>query len=76
MTWLTWSACCSTVRFLWITPMPPSIAIAIAIGASVTVSIAAERNGMLRRMREVRRVDRSVESGRKSAYCRTSDTSS
>ena len=58
------------------TPMPPCIAIATAIGASVTVSIAAERNGMLMRMREVRRVERSVESGRKSAYCRTRDTSS
>ena len=58
------------------TPMPPSMAMAIAIGASVTVSIAAERKGTLIRMRDVRRVERSVVSGRKSAYWRTSETSS
>ena len=37
----TSSACCSTDIFLWMTPMPPSRAIAIAIAASVTVSIPA-----------------------------------
>src|SRR6266851_2963289 len=34
--------------FLWITPMPPSRAMAIAMSDSVTVSIAAETSGMLR----------------------------
>ena len=38
----TWSA---TDRFRWTTPMPPARAIAMASGASVTVSIAAERIG-------------------------------
>jgi hypothetical protein len=33
--------------FLWITPIPPARAIAIAISDSVTVSIAAEANGTL-----------------------------
>src|SRR6266567_93306 len=33
--------------FLWITPMPPSRAMAIAMSDSVTVSIAAETSGML-----------------------------
>ena len=47
-------------RFLWITPMPPFCAIAMAIGASVTVSIAAEISGMLSQMLRVRRVRMSV----------------
>ena len=33
--------------FLWMTPIPPARAIAIAISDSVTVSIAAEANGTL-----------------------------
>ena len=41
-------ACFSTVMLLWITPMPPSCAIAIAKRASVTVSIAEETSGILR----------------------------
>ena len=41
------SACCSIVRLRWMTPMPPSCAIAIAIADSVTVSIAALSSGML-----------------------------
>ena len=51
----TWAACCSGVRFLWITPMPPSCAMAIAISASVTVSIAAEISGMFSVMPRVSR---------------------
>ena len=41
-------ACSSIVIFLWSTPIPPSRAIAIAIAASVTVSIAAEIMGTFR----------------------------
>ncbi len=42
----TWATCSSIVRFLWITPMPPCWAMAIAIGPSLTVSIAAASSGM------------------------------
>jgi len=41
--------------FLWITPMPPSRAMAIAISDSVTVSIAAETSGRLSGMPRVKR---------------------
>ena len=58
------------------TPMPPASAIAIAIGASVTVSIAAEMNGIFIVVRLVSFVSRDASSGRKSAYCVTSVTSS
>ena len=56
--------------------MPPAIAIAIAIGASVTVSIAAEMNGIFIVVRLVSFVSSEASSGRKSAYCVTSVTSS
>ncbi len=36
-------------RFLWMTPMPPSWAMAMAVRASVTVSMAALTRGMCRR---------------------------
>ena len=36
--------------FLWMTPMPPSCAMAMAMRASVTVSMAADSSGMLSRM--------------------------
>ena len=60
----TSAACSSMVRFLWITPMPPCCAMAMAIGASVTVSIAAEISGMFSRMLRVRRVRVSACPGR------------
>ena len=41
--------------FLWITPIPPARAIAIAISDSVTVSIAAETRGMLSGIPRVKR---------------------
>ncbi len=41
-------------------PMPPARAIAIAIGASVTVSMFAETTGTARRRRVVSRVDTST----------------
>jgi hypothetical protein len=42
------------------TPMPPCCASAIASEASVTVSIAAEHNGICKRMFRVKRVEVSV----------------
>ncbi len=56
----TSAACRSMGRFLWMTPMPPSRAMAIAMSASVTVSIAAETNGTLSGMARVRRVETST----------------
>jgi hypothetical protein len=46
--------------FLWMTPMPPAWAMAIAIGASVTVSMAAATSGMFSAMSRVNRVRVSV----------------
>ena len=46
-TLLTSCACCSIVIFLCKTPIPPSLAMAIAKADSVTVSIAAEAIGTL-----------------------------
>ena len=45
----TSSACCWTVRFLWMNPIPPSWAMEMAVRPSVTVSIAALTSGMLSR---------------------------
>ena len=47
-TFLTSIACDSIDMFLWITPMPPSWAMAIASLPSVTVSIAAEIIGVFK----------------------------
>ena len=44
----TSDACSSIERFLWMTPMPPCCAIAIASPDSVTVSIAALAIGTFR----------------------------
>ena len=49
--------------FRWITPIPPSRAIAIAMAASVTVSIAAETSGMFSAIRREKRERVSVWSG-------------
>ncbi len=46
LTWLTCRACSFGDMFLWMMPMPPSWASAIASRASVTVSMAAEMIGM------------------------------
>ena len=51
----TSSACRAIGMLRWITPRPPCCAMAMASGASVTVSMAAERIGMLRRIARVRR---------------------
>ena len=49
--------------FLWITPTPPSRAIATAMSASVTVSIAAETSGMLSGIWRVKRLRTSTSRG-------------
>jgi len=54
------------VRLRWMTPSPPSCAMAIASLASVTVSIAEEMIGRLRLMDRVIRLLRSVCDGRTS----------
>ncbi len=46
----------SIERFLWITPMAPCCAMAMAISLSVTVSMAAESSGTLSVMCFVSRV--------------------
>jgi hypothetical protein len=47
LTLSTSSACCSIDMLRWMIPIPPSRASAIAIRASVTVSIGDETIGML-----------------------------
>ena len=61
---------------LWMTPMPPSRAIAMAMRYSVTVSIAALMMGVLSLMVLVRLVDRSTSVGRTLLSAGTSSTSS
>ncbi len=59
-----------------ITPRTPSCAMAIAISLSVTVSIAADRKGMLRRMRRVSWVCTLTSRGNTSECRGSSSTSS
>jgi len=68
LTLRTSAACCSMLMFLWMMPMPPSCAIAMAKRASVTVSIAAETSGMFSSISRVRRVFRLTSFGRTSEY--------
>ena len=56
LTWRTCSACSAGERLRWMTPMPPACAMAMASRASVTVSMAAERIGMLSSMSPAMRV--------------------
>ena len=72
----TSSACSFTDIFLWIIPMPPWRAMAIAILCSVTVSMLALIIGMFKVMALVRRVDRSTIFGVTSEYAGTNNTSS
>ena len=62
----TSAACASAERLRWMTPMPPSCAMAIARRASVTVSIAALTRGIARPMWRLNRVPRSASAGRTS----------
>jgi len=63
LTFSTSSAWSAALRFLWITPMPPICARAMARRCSVTVSMADDSTGMLSRMRLVSRVATSVSFG-------------
>ena len=76
LTLATSAACCSSGRFLWMMPMPPSWAMAMARRASVTVSMAAETIGSFSRRSRVRRVPRSTSLGRIVEWAGTSETSS
>ena len=69
----TWS---STERLRWMTPMPPARASAMASGASVTVSMAADTIGIARSIRGVRRVLVSTSAGRTDDSAGSSSTSS
>ena len=62
--------------FLWMMPMPPSRAMAMAMRYSVTVSIAALIRGMLRCIFLVSRVRRSMSAGSTSLAAGISSTSS
>ncbi len=64
----TSSACAATDMFLWIIPIPPCLAIAIAIFDSVTVSIAALIIGMFSSIFFVKCVFRSIRFGVTSEY--------
>ena len=72
----TSSACCSIVIFLWMIPIPPSLAIAIAMRESVTVSIAAVMIGVLSLMFLVRFVPSLIMLGVTSDFAGISSTSS
>ena len=60
----TSDACSSSDRFLWMMPMPPCCAIAMASRDSVTVSIAALSSGTLTRMLRVTHEVTSTSLGR------------
>ena len=70
---LAWA---SIVMFLWIIPIPPSLAIAIAILDSVTVSILALINGIFNWIFLVNWVFKETSLGRTSDLFGTSNTSS
>ena len=53
-------------RLRWITPRPPACAMAMAVRASVTVSIAALTKGVFRRIVRVTWVETSASFGKKS----------
>ena len=69
-------ACSSTDRFLWMTPMPPCCAIAMASSDSVTVSMAALASGTFSGMFRVNFVVTSTWVGTTCECCGTSSTSS
>src|SRR5829696_5291807 len=71
----TSATCSATGRFLCTTPMPPSRASAIAIPASVTVSIAAETIGISISIPRAKRVCVEASPGRTSDSAGTSRTS-
>ena len=68
--------CSSIDKFLWITPIPPVLASAIAISLSVTVSIAALSIGIFSSILLVKRVFRFTSLGNTFDFCGTNSTSS
>src|SRR3954468_24238429 len=76
LTLVTSSACWATPRILWMKPIPPDWAIAMAVRASVTVSMAALTNGIFWRMLRVSCADTSTWRGRISLSAGSSSTSS
>ena len=76
LTLSTSTACSSIGMFLCITPMPPLWAMAIAISASVTVSIAADTIGALSVIPVVSLVDKSTSAGSTADSAGRSRTSS
>ena len=76
LTCRTWAAWPSTSKLRWMTPTPPACAIAIAMRASVTVSMAEAMIGMLSGMARVTRERISASEGRMSERPGFSSTSS
>src|SRR5436309_5145776 len=76
LTLATSTACAWGVRFLWMMPMPPSWAMAMASRASVTVSMAADTRGMFSSSLRVRRVFRETSRGRTREWAGRRRTSS
>src|SRR5437867_1047198 len=76
LTLATSTACAWGVRFLWMMPMPPSWAMAMARRASVTVSMAADTRGMFSSSLRVRRVFRETSRGRTREWAGRRRTSS
>src|SRR6267378_1457043 len=76
LTLRTSSACLGASRFLWMTPMPPDCAMAMAMRLSVTVSMAEESSGMPSSMVAVRRVCVLVSVGRTAEAAGSNNTSS
>ncbi|OIQ63674.1 hypothetical protein GALL_547840 [mine drainage metagenome] len=76
LTRATSAAWALALKFLWMMPIPPSCAMAMASRDSVTVSIAAETRGILREILRVRRVARLVSLGNTWEYAGTNSTSS
>src|SRR5438067_70639 len=76
LTLVTSSACCAGDMFLWMNPMPPACAMAIAVRASVTVSIAALTSGICSRRFRVSWALTSTCRGRTSLSAGSSRTSS
>ncbi len=72
----TCSACSSGSKLRWMTPMPPACAMAIAILASVTVSMAEAISGMLSGIERVMRERTSTSDGSTSESPGCSNTSS
>ena len=76
LTTSTWAAWSSMERLRCSTPMPPLRAIAMAMSASVTVSIAADSTGTFIVMLRVRWVEVSTSDGITSVSFGNSSTSS